>query len=1434
MNLKKSIWLLGAVLVLAPAGPASSEDDVFLREAKFLLEGYTDYVPDFSVTEVTSAPPQSQFAGSPTLLVRCMPSTPTTTEGEDQPYAWVGRQFPIWGRVDGGTAPYTYEWDFGDGNTMNGATAIPEYIAVLHTYANANLAGYDATLTVTDSNNEQASCSVRIVVEPAFLDEKKVRTNAAIQDGLRWLYLNQESNGSFGDNNAATGAAIAAFELQGHLPSNDPLTDIYAEFVLAGLEFIFSELERGTWGQPNADTNGNGGGLYSGFTGIPAPSSAYVQGLIMLPIALTGTPDAITASLPVDIGLPPTYKNILTDLADQLAYSQTGSPACQRGGWRYDITGPNSDSDMSAVQWAAIGLAAAQDPCNEFGVEVPQFVKDELDIFLGNAQAADGGFFYQCSGSRNLARTGAGLFAELWLRDFPAGGDITDPEFLDAERARDWLDANWCGDQYNGNFYALYSTKKSLDDFQLTLPSHDWRDDNRTHLVKGLDSNCGSNGYKQKTDTDNPGGPGDLASDGNWDYDTFWVDWAGRTATTSFALLALIPGTTCLPVVCDFFASPPATCPNEPVELDGSASYSEAPGAFIVQWDWDFDASDGVIFDPPDAKGASVWNLEGYPVEGTYTVTLRVTDNLGSVGVCSQQIEIDELLSCPVADLPGPFTACVGEEICLDGCSSFDPECGLPDSIVEYRWDLDSDGTVDAVTTTCEGPCLTFFEERVQTVTLTVVDSFGCESAADADLIWSSYQDVAVTPDDLVLDPQLPDCDALEIWATVHATVEGGAPPIAEVGVAIFYDEVNLGKLICKETLLNLQNGDSETIHCTWAVPDTLDHEIIVVADWDEAIMECTETDNQASKIFDYEECLCVEVVAGDPSFTGGVWLLPIETPDPLDEPIFGYSIDYLVDPSIFEVKGYETAGTMIEFAADFIEFNEISPGHYRVAWAAVNPLVGPGVFVYLVANLTETAPCGDCVPLEIGDVLLNEGVPCATPMPGEFCVPTTPISGTVTYYACDALDNDPANPRPIADVQMHVAIDCGASQDADSTWTDENGEYVLGACDDCDNCLTPSKTKDLENPFVSPFDASIVLKTVAETYTPDFCPLDPAVYDQTGNGDFTFCPPPEGFDAGVEVTGPNPDDFVIYPQRVAGDVSKNGALTALDAALILQYAVGDSMGLASNAGTWEFYCADRCYSPVASIVDADFVGILGGDVSGDWDPAGIPIPTTGAAAIVVQVTSESTGDQWRFNVSLSGAEGFLAAKFEVGYDARQWEYLGINTTAATAEFLTADHAQNGSLKVAMAGAEAAPDGEVIHLLFKRKGGPGSQEPRVLGALINDGSRPVQILSSPSTGVEIFSEASFGADGFAVAPNPFDGTVNLAFRLDRPGHVSLRIFAVDGRLVRTLLAEDVSSSALSVQWDGTDESGRRVATGNYFARLRRGNETAVRRLVMIR
>ena len=55
-----------------------------------------------------------------------------------------------------------------------------------------------------------------------------------------------------------------------------------------------------------------------------------------------------------------------------------------------------------------------------------------------------------------------------------------------------------------------------------------------------------------------------------------------------------------------------------------------------------------------------------------------------------------------------------------------------------------------------------------------------------------------------------------------------------------------------------------------------------------------------------------------------------------------------------------------------------------------------------------------------------------------------------------------------------------------------------------------------------------------------------------------------------------------------------------------------------------------------------------------------------------------------------------------------------------------------------------------------------------------------------------------------------------------------------GRLVRALVEADLPSGPHTATWDGRDETGRRMGSGGYFARLETGGRVATTRIDLAR
>ena len=88
-------------------------------------------------------------------------------------------------------------------------------------------------------------------------------------------------------------------------------------------------------------------------------------------------------------------------------------------------------------------------------------------------------------------------------------------------------------------------------------------------------------------------------------------------------------------------------------------------------------------------------------------------------------------------------------------------------------------------------------------------------------------------------------------------------------------------------------------------------------------------------------------------------------------------------------------------------------------------------------------------------------------------------------------------------------------------------------------------------------------------------------------------------------------------------------------------------------------------------------------------------------------------------------------------------------------------------------------------------------------------------------------------------PNPFSHATTITYHLPsavgrRRTAVSLSVYDLSGRLVRTLVDGPRAAGHYSVEWDGSDSSGKQVASGVYLYRLDTGDLTSAKKAVLLR
>jgi hypothetical protein len=83
-------------------------------------------------------------------------------------------------------------------------------------------------------------------------------------------------------------------------------------------------------------------------------------------------------------------------------------------------------------------------------------------------------------------------------------------------------------------------------------------------------------------------------------------------------------------------------------------------------------------------------------------------------------------------------------------------------------------------------------------------------------------------------------------------------------------------------------------------------------------------------------------------------------------------------------------------------------------------------------------------------------------------------------------------------------------------------------------------------------------------------------------------------------------------------------------------------------------------------------------------------------------------------------------------------------------------------------------------------------------------------------------------------PNPFNAATTFDFSLTASGPVTLRVYDLAGKAVRTLVDRTLDAGPHRRRWDGRDDAGRELGSGVYLARLVAGPTVRDDRVVLVK
>lgn len=255
------------------------------------------------------------------------------------------------------------------------------------------------------------------------------------------------------------------------------------------------------------------------------------------------------------------------------------------------------------------------------------------------------------------------------------------------------------------------------------------------------------------------------------------------------------------------------------------------------------------------------------------------------------------------------------------------------------------------------------------------------------------------------------------------------------------------------------------------------------------------------------------------------------------------------------------------------------------------------------------------------------------------------------------------------------------------------------------------------------------------------------------GAGSYTVTPTKIGgingissFDAAqisLHVAGP-PNPQLNPTQLIVADVSGNSSVTSFDAAMIAKFAAGPPYappGIGSTS-TWRFTPTSRNYASISgNLAGEDYVGLLMGEVTGNWNNTGARSGNSDGPerAITVKLPNivTPTDSNVTVPVNIEGAadKGLISYEFDLRYDPAviqpQADSVDLAGTKSRGLMAVTNSMQPGLLRVVVYGPKPIDgDGLLLNLKFTSVGVKGSTSPLTLERIMfNEGDARVNTVS---------------------------------------------------------------------------------------------------------
>lgn len=235
---------------------------------------------------------------------------------------------------------------------------------------------------------------------------------------------------------------------------------------------------------------------------------------------------------------------------------------------------------------------------------------------------------------------------------------------------------------------------------------------------------------------------------------------------------------------------------------------------------------------------------------------------------------------------------------------------------------------------------------------------------------------------------------------------------------------------------------------------------------------------------------------------------------------------------------------------------------------------------------------------------------------------------------------------------------------------------------------------------------------------------------------------------------------------------------------------------------------------------------------------AGMTPESAGPDALTLAVPElPEPGHDFTVAVNMRGAGDIQGLSLDLAYDASVVTPIDVSsgellTRQAAAAIVLSSGPGNVDVALLGAGAGLAGQGELARVTFRvlAAGHPALGFRSAVARDADNRGVPVSLNTSGATMPAVPAQTYLGH----AYPNPFAAGTSIPYGVRSAASITLSVFDVSGRLVRTLLSGEPTVGARLAQWDGRDDQGRLVGSGLYLIRMSAGGDRLTRPVYVVR